>query len=142
MPLPRRTQAIVWSVVVLFLVGISWLASAFFDAWQRFASHDRICGTFDPVISAVDEFQHQNGSLPTNLAQLVPNYLPQVPGAPVADSIDYRVLSDGTNWQLSVRSRVDGKPRLYMYSSQDFTTEEQRQSVTGFHGWLVFGDKR
>jgi hypothetical protein len=141
MPASRRTKSIVWSIVVVFLIGIGWLASGFLNAWHKFASEERICGAFHPVISALDEYQDRNGSLPTNLAQLVSNYLPQIPGGPVADSIDYRVLPDGTNWQLSVRSRVTGTPRLYVQRSSDFTAEEQRQSVTGFHGWLVFRDR-
>ena len=61
------------------------------------------------------------------------------PSAPVANAIDYRVFADGTNWQLSVRSSVRGKPELFVQRlSRDFTAEEHRQSVTAFHGWLVF----
>jgi hypothetical protein len=118
---------------------IIWFAYGFFTAWNRFASEEWICGAFDPVISALDEFQQQSGSLPTNLTQLVPQYVPHLPRAPVAQSIEYRVLPDGTNWQLSVRSSVRGRPELFVQrSSRDFTADEQRQSVTRFHGWLVF----
>jgi len=77
--------------------------------------------------------------LPTNLTQLVPAYIPQIPTAPVADSIDYHVMGDGTNWQLTVHSRITGAPRVFIQrSSHEFTDEERRQSVTGFHGWIVF----
>jgi hypothetical protein len=111
-------------------------AYSFFAVYSRFMNEERICGAFDPVISALDQFQEQTGSLPTNLTQLVPQYLPKLPNTPVADSIEYSVLPDGTNWQLSVRSSVRGKPELFVHSSRDFTDEEQRRSVTGFHGWF------
>ncbi len=139
MPASRRTKLIIiWSVVAVIAVTISWFAYGFFTVYHRFMSEERICGAFHPVIKALNQFQEQTGSLPTNLTQLVPRYLPQLPRAPVADSIEYRVLP-GTNWELSVRSSVRGKPELFVQRlSQDFTAEEQRRSVTGFHGWLVF----
>ena len=136
---PGRTKWIVCSVIVLLAITSAWVAHSFYFVWQRFVREERICGAFHPVISALDEFQQQTGSLPTNLTQLIPQYLKHLPSAPVADAIDYRVLPDGTNWQLSVRSSVRGKPELFVQrSSRDFTAEEQRQSVTSFHGWSVF----
>ena len=138
MPASRRSKWIIWSVVAVVVVTVASLASGFFTAYNRFMNEERICGAFHPVISALDQFQEQTGSLPTNLTQLVPQHLPQLPSAQVADSIEYRVLP-GTNWELSVRSNVRGKPELFVQrSSRDFTAEEQRRSVTGFHGWLVF----
>ena len=135
----RRTQWIIWSVIVAIGLTVTWFAHGVFMVLNRFANEDRICGAFDPVITALDEFQRQTGSLPTNLMQLVPQYVPQLPRAPVADSIEYRILPDGTNWQLSVGSSLRGKPQLFVQrSSRDFTAEEQRRSVTAFHGWLVF----
>ena len=138
MPASRRTKLIIWSVVTVIAVTVTWFAYGFFTVYHRFMNEERICGAFHPIISALDQFQEQTGSLPTNLTQLIPQYLPQLPGAPVADAIEYRVLP-GTNWQLSVRSSVRGKSELFVQrSSRDFTAEEQRRSVTSFHGWLVF----
>ena len=139
MPASRRTKFIIWSVVAVFALGVAWFAHGFYRAWHRFASEERICGAFHPVIAAIDEFHEATGSPPTNLTQLVPRYIPQIPAAPVADSIDYRVLPDGTNWQLSVRSRVTGAPRVFVQrSSRQFTAEEERQVVAAFHGWRGF----
>jgi hypothetical protein len=138
----RRTKWIIWSLVAAISFAVALFARGFFIAWHRFASEERICGAFHPVIGALDEFQQRTGSLPTNLTQLVPQYVPNLPGAPVADFIEYRVLPDGTNWQLSVRSSITGAPELFVQrSSQIFTVEEQRQSMTGFHGWLVFRER-
>lgn len=142
MPTSRRTKWIIRSVVAVIVITIACFAYSFFVAWHRFASEERICGAFHPVIRALEDFREKIGVPPTNLTQLVPEYLQKIPTAPVADSIEYRVLADGTNWQLSVRSRVRGAPELYVQRLyRDYSAEEQRQSVTGFHGWLVFPDK-
>ena len=139
MPAARRTKWVICSVIAVIALTVTWFAYGFFTAWQRFANEERICGAFHPVISALDRFQQQTGSLPTNLTQLVPQYLPQLPGTPVADSIEYLLLPDGHNWQLSVISSVRGRRELFVQrSSREFSAEEQLRSVTGFHGWLVF----
>jgi len=139
MGVSRRTKWIVWSVVAVTASAVAWFAYGFFQSYERFRSEERICGGFYPVISAVEEFRQQTGSPPTNLSQLVPRYVPKLPGAPVADSIEYRVLPDGTNWQLTVRSSVRGRPELFVQrSSRDFTAEEQQRSIGSFHGWVVF----
>jgi hypothetical protein len=142
MPASRRTKWIIRSIVAAVAAGVVWFGCEFLIAWHRFTSQERICGAFHPVISALGEFQQQNGFLPTNLMQLVPRYLQEIPAAPISDSIEYRVLPDGANWELSVRSRVSGSRALYIQrSSNDFTADEQRQSFTRFHGWLVFREK-
>src|SRR6476620_6779383 len=123
MPASRRTKWIIWSVVAVIAFTVALLAHGFFTAYNRFMNEERICGAFHPVIRALDQFQEQTGSLPTNLAQLVPQYVSRLPGTPVADAIEYRVLP-GTNWELSVRSSVRGKPELFIQrSSRDFTVE-------------------
>jgi hypothetical protein len=126
-------------MVAVLGIGVAWFAHGFYFVWHRFAAEERLCGAFHPVIAAIQEFQEADGSPPTHLTQLVPRYVSQLPGAPVADSIDYRVLADSTNWQLSVRSRVTGAPRIFIQrSSQQFTAEEEHQAVAVFHGWRGF----
>ena len=59
--------------------------------------------------------------------------------SPVADSVVYRVLPDGTNWQLLVYSHALKTPRVYMHrSSENITPEEESQELTSFHSWHVF----
>ena len=139
MPASRRTKIIIWAIVSVIAIGIAWFAYGFYCAWHKFASEERICSAFHPVFGAIDKFYDTTGALPTNLTQLVPVYIPQIPTAPVADSVDYRIMSDGTNWQITVRSRITGAPRVFVQrSSHKFTDDERRQSVTGFHDWVVF----
>ena len=139
MPRSNRITWIIWSVLAALFIAGGLFVYGFFKAWQRFANEERICGAFSPVINGLQTFQEQTGSLPTNLVQLVPQFVQQIPPPPLAESINYRILPDGTNWQLSVRSRVRGPQELFMRrSSNEFTEEERRQSVAGFHGWLVF----
>jgi hypothetical protein len=91
------------------------------------------------VVTALYKFQEDSGTPATNLLQLVPRYVSQIPTSPVADSVAYRVLPDGTNWQFSVYSRALKPPRVYMHrSSGNYTSEEGRQELTSFHLWHVF----
>jgi hypothetical protein len=139
MPASRLTKALVCTIVGLLVIAVAWFAHGFYSAWHRFASEERICGAFHPVIDGLAQFQDSTGTLPTNLTQLVPVFILQIPTAPVVESIDYRVMADGTNWQLTVHSRITGSPRVFIQrSSHEFTDEELRQSVTGFHGWSGF----
>jgi hypothetical protein len=139
MPASRRTKSILWTIVIAIALTIGCVGHACYTAWHRFTSEEKICGAFHPVINALGEFQQQTGSPPTNLTQLVPDYLPRLPSEPFIDSIHYQRLPDGANWQLSVRSSVRGKPELFVQrSTQEFTAEEQQQRVSMFHGWVVF----
>ncbi len=135
----RRTKIAFGTAFILIAAVVTWFGYGFVRAWHRFAIEERICGAFHPVIDAISKFQESTGKVPTNISQLVPGYIPEIPKAPVAESIDLRAMPDGTNWQLTVHSRITGALRVYMQrSSHEFTDQERRQSVAGFHGWLVF----
>ena len=139
MPRSNRITWIICSILGALLIAGGLFAHAFFKAWSRFANEERICGAFGPVISGLQNFHERTGTLPTNLVQLVPEFVQQLPASPIAESIDYRILPDGTSWQLSVRSRVRGPRELFIRrSSNELTEEERRQGVAGFHGWMVF----
>ncbi len=135
----RRTKWIVRSVALVVVIATVSLVHGFWKAWSRFANEEKICGAFHPVINALRYFQEKTGTPPTNLTQLVPGYLQKIPAAPITNVIEYQVLADGTNWQLSVRSSVRGKPELFVQRLyRDYSAQELSNSVTGFHGWLVF----
>ena len=138
-PNPQRIHWVVRTVLIGIAVGVVCFACVFLTSWKKFSREEQLCGAFHPVVNALGEFQSKNGSLPSDLTQLVPTYLPQLPSAPVADSVDYRVSPDGIGWQLSVRSKIRGRLELFVQrSSREFTPEERQQCVGGFHGWLVF----
>lgn len=142
MAVSRRTKIILWAIASVVVVAVVWFAYGFYCAWHKFASEERICGAFHPVFSAVDKFYETTGALPTNLTQLVPVYLSEIPSAPVAGSVGYRVMPDGTNWEITVRSRITGAPRVFVQrSSRQFSEEEERESLGGFHGWVVFRER-
>jgi len=142
MPFSRRTKIIVWAIVAIVVLGIAYFAYGFYRAWDRFASEERICGAFHPVFGAIEKFYDTAGALPTNLVQLVPAHISEIPRAPVADSVAYRVMPDGTNWEITVRSRITGVPRVFVQrSSRQFSEAEERESLGGFHGWVVFRER-
>ena len=139
MPISRRTKSILWLIVALLVAGAAWVSYNVHYAWHKFVIEDQVHGTFFPVVTALYKFQEDSGTTATNLLQLVPRYVSQIPTSPVVDSVTYRVLPDGTNWQLSVFSRALKPPRVYMHrSSGNYTPEEDRQELTSFHLWHVF----
>ena len=131
-----------WTVGLIAAAIVStgaWAAHDFFSAYRRFMREERLCGAFHTVIDALREYRQQHGAQPTALTQLIPSHLAQLPSAPIADAIEYRLLPDGTSWEISVRSSVRGRPELFVQrSSHNFTAEERQRSVTNFHGWLGF----
>ena len=141
MPISRRSKCLIWSTIGVLVIGGAWFVRGIYRSWHQFLSEDRICGAFYPVVTAIEEFHEATGSLPTNLVQLIPRYLTQLPVAPLAESINYRVLADGTNWELRVRSRITGAPRVFVQrSSQQFTAAEEGEAAAAFHGWRAFNE--
>lgn len=143
MPASRHTKLIVRGIVFLLAICVAWFAYGFLNAWHRFSSEERICGAFHPVINGIYSFQEKTGVLPTNLIQLVPAYIDRIPDTTIAQSIDYHLMPDGTNWHLAVRSHITGATRVYIQrSTGEFTPEERQKAVTAFHGWVVFRDEK
>jgi len=139
MPRSRAIKIVVRTLLALVLGFVLLVGIVFCRAISKFMAEERICGAFHPVIHALSEYQEAKGALPTNLAQLVPTYLPELPAKPVADAIDYQVLPDGTNWQLTVHSRVTGPRRVFLQrSTRTYTDNEQKRIIGGFHGWVIF----
>jgi hypothetical protein len=132
-------RSILIFVAVAFLVVVAVFAVGFYRAWHVFAVEDQIHGTFFPVVKALDDFERDHHSPATNLTQLVPAYLPQLPSSRFADSVDYSVIDDGKAWQLSIHSRALSQARLYCCrSTQKFTADEERRVVQRYHGyWTV-----
>jgi hypothetical protein len=139
MGVSRSTKVFIWTILGLFVFGVTWFAHGVYSAWHRFASEERFCAAFHPVTDGIAQFRESTGTLPTNLTQLVPAYLPRLPMPPVADLMEYQVMPGGTKWQLTIHSRITGPSRVFIQRSPyDFTDEERRRSVAGFHGWVVF----
>ena len=133
MPAKRGTSKVFKIIGLVLLMCFGWIAFEFYSAWHKFSTEDQISDTYQPVFLALHDFQHELGSPATNLSQLMPRYLPRLPSSPLADSIDYRILADGTNWQLSVHSRAFSQARTYVHRSSDFTVEERKRIVTALH---------
>jgi len=112
------------------------------QAWHKFSVEDQIHDEFFPVTKALYDYQDAHKSPATNLAQLVPAYIAQIPSSPLADSVEYSVMDGGNAWQLSIHSRALSPPRLYCCrSSNQFTPEEKRRILIQYHHiWTVLRD--
>jgi len=134
----RLTKSFVSLGGALVFCGLAWFAYEVHRAWHKFAIEDRVHHTFFPVVTALYNFQEESGTPATNLAQLTPRHLSVIPSSPYADSLDYHILSDGTNWEISIYSRALDTPRAYVHrSSGEFTADERSQEIASFHTWTV-----
>jgi hypothetical protein len=72
--------------------------------------------------------ENHHGSPATNLTQLVPEYISQLPSSRLAGSVEYSVIDDGKAWQFTIHSRALSQPRLYgCRSTQKFSADEERR---------------
>ncbi len=128
-----------WLAAAVVVGGVGWVSYDLSNAWHKFSIEDQVHDKFFPVVTALNKYQEESGAPATNLSQLVPRYLSGIPSSSIADSLEYQILPDGTNWQLSIYSRALNPARVYVHrSSGQFTADEQRKELTRFHTWTVF----
>jgi hypothetical protein len=108
-----RTRIQSMLLVVLAVLGIAAavVGYRYYQAWRVFAVEDNIDGTFRPVVEALYLFAREHGAPATNLVQLVPRYISEIPSSRFAEPPEYRVLEEGV-WQFSVRSTALRRPRI------------------------------
>ncbi len=128
--------AVVIAIGAVFTVSI-------YKRVHAFAVEDQIHGTFYPVAKALYDFEHDHNSPATNLTQLVPGYIAQLPSSRFADSVDYSVIDGGKAWQLSIHSRALSEPRIYCCrSTQKFSADEEQRVVLRYQSvWTVLRDQ-
>jgi hypothetical protein len=140
MSLKRSIFLLVAAVVV---VAAAVFAVSFYKHIHTFAVEDQIHDTFYPVAKALYDFEHDHNSPATNLTQLVPGYIAQLPSSRFADSVDYSVINGGKAWQLSIHSGALSEPRIYCCrSTQKFTADEEQRVLLRYHAvWTVLKDQ-
>ena len=134
----ERTKNILIALSPLIVIAGIFLCM-FIVAFYKFGVEERIAGTYSPVAFALDRFVEKNGIPPTNLAQLVPEYLSCVPPSRRSCTIDYKLV-EGTNWILNIHSKslIVGN-RIYSWrSTWEFTESERAKKLGQYHGITVF----
>lgn len=121
-------------LLVIAVVGL-----AVYRRAHAFAVEGSIHSTFYPVTEALSAFAENHGAPATNLTQLVPKYLAEIPVSRFADSVEYSVIDGGKAWQLSILSRALAEPRRYCCrSTQQFTDREAQRILLRYHAvWTV-----
>ena len=139
-----RPQKIIFRIVAVVLVtAVVVFACGLYRAWHKFVVEDNIHGAFFPVVMALGDYSRDHSSPATNLTQLIPHYLTQIPSSRFADSVEYKLLDDGKAWQFSVHSGALNPPRIYCCrSTQTFTADEEQRVLLKYHGfWVVLKEE-
>ena len=136
-------RSIILSVAVVVIAVVAVFAVSFYKHIHAFAVEDQIHGAFYPVAKALYDFEHDHNSPATNLTQLVPGYIAQLPSSRFADSVDYSVIDGGKAWQLSIHSSALSQPRVYCCrSTQKFTADEEQRVLLRYHAvWTVLREQ-
>lgn len=132
-------KRIAYISVIAVVCALTVVSIGFYRAFHKFSVEDQIHGAFFPVVAALYDYEHDHSTPATNLMQLVPAYIAQIPRSHLVDSVEYSVIDDGKTWQLNLYSHALSKPRIYCCrSSQKFSAEEERKVVLRYHGvWTV-----
>lgn len=77
----------------------------------------------EPVIAALEQYRADHSSYPEKLAELIPDYLPEVPTK--TDELDFSFSSDGANYRLSFHYRGPGM------NTCTYTPEEKDWKCSG-----------
>jgi hypothetical protein len=136
-------RSILLLVAIAVVVVVAVLGIGFYRAWHTFSVEGQIHGTFFPVAKALYDYEHDHSSPATNLTQLVPRYIPQLPTSRFVDSVEYSVTDGGKAWQLSIHSLALSQPRIYCCrSTQTFTADEERRVLLRYHAvWTVLSER-
>ena len=138
-----RKRSIFLLAAVVVIAAAAVFAVSTYKHIHAFVVEDRIHDAFFPVAAALYDFEHDHKSPATNLTQLVPGYIAQLPSSRFADSVDYSVIDAGKAWQLSIHSRALSEPRVYCCrSTQKFTADEEQRVLLRYHAvWTVLRDQ-
>jgi hypothetical protein len=131
------------SVAIVVIVAVSGFAVSIYKRLHAFGVEDQIHGSFSPMAMALFAFERDHNAPATNLTQLVPRYLAQIPNSRFADSVEYSTMQSDKAWQLCIHSRALSKPRVYCCrSTQHFTADEERRVVLRYHAiWTVLQEQ-
>lgn len=105
---------------------------------HSFFAEDAITHSGHTIVSAITEYEKENGSAPGLLSDLIPEYLDAIPSIPEVDRIEYDSNQDQDVWVLRLYSSTFREPREFLYRS-DFTLteEEEARSMGSVHGFPV-----
>jgi hypothetical protein len=104
-----------------------------------------------PLVAAIKQYQAQRGIPPASLDELVPDYLPAIPGTGAGAYPKYEYVRnpdpakyDGNPWVLymTVEIRKYGSDALIFYPNQNYPTNQSGTPVKRFGDWACLSTVR
>ncbi len=128
---------VVFAVVAWVGCGVLCVMSA--AVVRQYRVEDRIHRAYGPIVCAIYSYQSKKGCLPQALVDLRPDYIADLPHTAYVDTVQYRVLDGGGNWELALHSSALPRSRIYLHrSSRQYSQEEEEHTVLQYHGmWRV-----
>jgi len=114
----RRFGVLALSASFAFLI-------TFWPCWYlseaiRMSAFHRLAQRSRPLVSAIHEFEDEQGRPPTDLGELIPTYLPRIPGTgmPAYPAYEYSLDSGlwcGNPWTLSIYCPLNWSLDQFLY---------------------------
>ncbi|MGJ8725014.1 MAG: hypothetical protein ACSHYB_10695 [Roseibacillus sp.] len=131
MTMTRRQ--IIASALTFVLVCGSVIGWNTYQLFRAFTVEDEIHSSYWTVLKALDEYEVDNDSPPSELGDLVPDYLLALPVSESVTRLEYKVASSGTGWRLLLNSIATGSPRIYLAHQNMALSEDELQDVVGVY---------
>ena len=134
-------------VTVFVLTTIAWAIGHIMRdrGYKAIIAHGR------PLVAAIRQYEDKTGKPPDRLEQLVPDYLPVLPGTGAGAYPNYEYLTNasplkygGNHWVLSVDVSTDDLARdeLIYYPNRNYPSEEEVPLVRHFGDWAYLSITR
>lgn len=121
----------------LLLFGYS-----FVKAVRQFGLEERIAIAFYAIEEAVNQYRDEHGSLPGDLAVLVPKYVRTLPELPAVRRIEYVPSRSGESCAIRMHEHGDGEHFVYVkVLGREFNLEERGKRIREFHFVWVFRER-
>jgi len=135
----KRTIIIIVSLIGVCVIGGGvWFALTFNAVMKEFHIQANIVHGGYPIVHAIDEYTEANGQPPTQLDDLIPHQLSQIPTIDHVVHITYRLEENQSDWVLSLFRDPSEKPWEFRFTSTGQISESDDENMIGYvHGWSV-----
>lgn len=116
---------------------LSFFAYKFYTYMFWFGLEDRIVFSYEPVIKGIVAYQEKIGSFPSDIKDLIPEYIDNMPNLQEVKSFEYNIIEQ-KDWELVVIAEAKGMKKEFIYrTTLQLTPEEKKRLWTGCHDWYV-----
>lgn len=125
------------TLAILLLVAPVVMLLAINAGLKAHGQEDRIVFGSKQIEEGIAGFIQKRGAPPQTLADLVPDFMDQIPAFPEVSRMDYRVSPDGKGWTLDLYRTHRKVPLVYRRTNASLSPEDALRKVDVEYGCYV-----